>query len=106
MHHGLKLALTALTLLGTPVVFAEPVKPTPAAEAAGETTLTLKKGGHHSLNVPGLVRVAVGDPEVADVSAEGKGVLKVTGRKAGQTTLITWAGPENALHTYRVVVQD
>lgn len=105
MHLGMKLALVALTLVGTPV-FAEEAKPDPAAQVAGETTLTLKKGGHQKLNVPGLVRVAVGDPDVADIKTEGKGVLKVTGVKAGETTLLTWAGSENKLGTYRVVVQD
>ncbi|WP_426756167.1 pilus assembly protein N-terminal domain-containing protein [Myxococcus sp. Y35] len=105
MHYGMKLALVALTLVGTPVL-AEEAKPAPAAKSQGDTTLTLKKGAHQTLNVPGLVRIALGDPDVADVRAEGKGVVKVTGKKAGETKLITWAGPENTLQAYNIVVQD
>ncbi|MFP2958424.1 pilus assembly protein N-terminal domain-containing protein [Myxococcus sp. 1LA] len=105
MHHGMKLALVALTLVGAPV-FAEEAKPGPAVEAAGQTTLTLKKGGHQLLNVPGIARVAVGDPTVANIELGGKDVLKVTGSKAGETELITWAGPEHTLRSYRIVVRD
>ncbi|QSQ24132.1 pilus assembly protein N-terminal domain-containing protein [Pyxidicoccus parkwayensis] len=108
MHHGMKLALVALTLIGTPVLAAEETKPAKAAEAAPapEGTVTLKKGGQKDLSVPGMVRVAIDDPEVADVDLANKGVLRLTGSKAGETTLLVWVGPENKRGSFRIIVHD
>lgn len=86
------------------VVVTEQGKPAPAAPA--EETLTLKKGGTHELKVKGLSRVAVGDPEVADIQAPGNDVLKLSGQKAGETTLLVWSGDKQELRTYRVVVRE
>ncbi|WP_163988661.1 pilus assembly protein N-terminal domain-containing protein [Pyxidicoccus caerfyrddinensis] len=108
MHHGMKLALVALTLVGTPVLSAEEAKPAKAAEApqAAEGTIVLKKGGQKDLRVPGMVRVAIDDPEVADVDAPGKDVLRLTGSKAGETDLLVWSGASNKRSTYHIVVRD
>ncbi|MCY1023756.1 pilus assembly protein N-terminal domain-containing protein [Pyxidicoccus sp. MSG2] len=109
MHHGMKLALVALTLVGTPVLSAEEAKPAKAAEtapAATEGTIVLKKGGQKDLRVPGMVRVAIDEPEIADVDAPGKDVLRLTGAKAGETDLLVWSGKENKRSTYHIVVRD
>jgi pilus assembly protein CpaC len=86
------------------VVVSEQGKPPPSASA--EETLTLKKGGTHELKVRGLSRVAVGDPEVADIQATGNDVLKLSGQKAGETTLLVWSGDKQELRSYRIVVRE
>lgn len=108
MHHGMKLALVALTLVGTPVLAEEtkPAKVESASSPVPEGTISLKKGAQKDLRVPGLVRVAIDDPEIADVDAPGKGVLRLTGTKAGETTLLVWAGAENKRGSYRIVVHE
>ncbi len=86
------------------VVVSEQGKPAPAAPA--EETVTLKKGGTHELKVKDLSRVAVGDPEVADIEATGKDGLRITGKKAGETTMLVWSGAEQQMATYRLVVRE
>lgn len=64
--------------------------PAPAASSivvgAGEKTLVW---------IPGLERVAVGDPAVADVHPAGNSVLEVLGVAAGKTSIIVWSGNES-----------
>ncbi len=108
MHHGMKLALLALTLVGTPALSSEGANPSLAAgaSAATEETVAVKKGNHHDLRIPGMVRIAIDNPEVADIQALGKGVLRVTGAKTGETVMLVWVGPENKRSSYRIVVSD
>ncbi|HZI10536.1 MAG TPA: pilus assembly protein N-terminal domain-containing protein [Myxococcus sp.] len=86
------------------VEVSEQGKPSPAAPA--EETVTLKKGGTHELKLKDLSRVAVGDPEVADIQVSGKDALRITGQKAGETTLLVWTGDKQELRAYHVVVRE
>ncbi|WP_158623977.1 pilus assembly protein N-terminal domain-containing protein [Corallococcus llansteffanensis] len=100
-------ALTLWTvLLGA--VPAAAKDPAPAkAEAspqAKEETLTLKVGGKHTLKVPALTRVALGDPSVVDVETEGAEAVVLSALKPGETTLLVW-GEGGARRTWRIVVK-
>ncbi|QDE65573.1 MULTISPECIES: pilus assembly protein N-terminal domain-containing protein [Myxococcus] len=107
MHHPIGLALVALALVGAPAL-AEESKPAPSsgASATTEETVVVKKGSHRELQIPGMVRIAIDEPEIADIKALGKGVLRITGKQAGETALLVWAGPENKRSSYRIVVTD
>jgi Flp pilus assembly secretin CpaC len=99
------LALTAVAVLGTGAG-AEQVTPTAAqgSPAAPTETINLKAGAVHTLAVKDLVRVAVGDPTTADISVDGATGLRITGRKAGETTLLVWT-KDGARKAYALVVQ-
>ena len=107
---GLALVL-AVTLLGTE---ANAEKPTPApqkaptaAPAAPEETLTLKKGEVRTLEQKDMTRVAVGDPQVADIEVKGeKGAssLHITGRTQGETVMLVWT-KDGKRKAYKLVVQ-
>lgn len=64
---------------------------------AQNASLSLAVGSQKVLDLPGLSRVAVGDPEVADVRVVSKTQLLIVGAKVGTTTLEVWrtgaAGP-------------
>ncbi|WP_223640753.1 pilus assembly protein N-terminal domain-containing protein [Corallococcus sp. EGB] len=102
------MALTLGTLLlGAMPAWAEApaARPADAEELPpADETLTLKKGGKHMLTVPGLSRVALGDPSVVDVKTTGVNGVEVSALKAGKTTLIVWSG-DGARRTYRIVVK-
>jgi hypothetical protein len=82
-------------------------------EAAGAGTSThapartevvsLRVGERRQLRVADAVRVALGDPAVADVDGVSREGLWVEGRRAGGTTLLVWhsAGPRS---TFRLQV--
>lgn len=70
---------------------------------AADETLTLKKGAKQVLTVPGMSRVALGDPSVADVKTTGKDGVEVSALAKGTTTLIIW-GADGKRRTYRIVV--
>ncbi|WP_158621778.1 pilus assembly protein N-terminal domain-containing protein [Corallococcus aberystwythensis] len=96
-------ALTLGTLLlGAPPAWAKEPAAREEAPAADET-LTLKKGAKQVLTVPGLSRVALGDPSVADVKTTGRDGVEVSGLAAGKTTLVVW-GDGGKRRTYRIVV--
>ena len=78
---------------------------TAGAAAAPSQTVTLKRGDTHEVRVKGVSRVALGDPQVADVSVSESDVLRIEARKAGETTLLIWTGPD-VRREYRIVVRD
>jgi pilus assembly protein CpaC len=59
-----------------------------AAEEGGNVALGL--GTQKVIAVSGATKVAVGDPEIADVRSTGPGQLLITGRQEGRTTLLVW----------------
>ncbi|MFY0527075.1 pilus assembly protein N-terminal domain-containing protein [Archangium gephyra] len=105
------LAVTAVAVLGT-AAGAEQVAPAAAqgSPAAPAETISVKKGEVYTLEVKDLVRIAVGDPETAGVSVADKAEKKdatgvrITGRKAGETTLLTWT-KDGTRKAYKLVVQ-
>jgi pilus assembly protein CpaC len=100
MKHLARCALMALSLCAVPA-FADPTQK-PAPQAA-EETITVRAGNAKSLDVPGVTRLALGDPEIADVELTGENVLRIEGLKAGETKLLVWTGEKR--RAYRVVVQ-
>lgn len=100
MKHFVRSTLVALSLFSVPA-FANPSqKPDPAAV---EETITVHVGSTKDLQVPGLTRIALGNIEVADVKTAGGGIVRIEGLKAGETTLLVWAG--KARKAYRLVIQ-
>jgi pilus assembly protein CpaC len=61
----------------------------PAPPPANAPAIALKVGQVVSRHVEGLERLAIGDPSVADVKP-AEDAVELTGRAAGQTTLIVW----------------
>lgn len=53
-------------------------------------TVKIALGGKKTLPMPGLSRVAVGDPTIADVKVLSGTDLEVTGENEGKTTLLVW----------------
>lgn len=52
--------------------------------------LRVRLGETVNATLPGLQRVSVGDASTADVAPSGKDTVRITGRAAGQTTLLYW----------------
>lgn len=74
------LALSALVTL---------VASAPALAQEG-SAVSLGVGTQKVLTIPGLSRVALGDPSIAEVKTLGTGQLLVTGNQEGKTTLLVW----------------
>jgi pilus assembly protein CpaC len=62
----------------------------PQASADEGGNVALGVGTQKVLTVPGIQRVAVGDPAVADVRVIGNGQLLIMGSSEGKTTLLVW----------------
>ncbi|AKQ66993.1 Type II/IV secretion system secretin RcpA/CpaC, associated with Flp pilus assembly [Myxococcus hansupus] len=60
------------------------------ALAQDNTTVSLGVGSQKVITIPGLSRVALGDPSIADVKTLGSGQLLITGQAEGKTTLLVW----------------
>jgi pilus assembly protein CpaC len=101
MRHFARSTLVALSLIAAPALASSP--PQQPAPAAAQETLTVRTGNAKTLQAPGVTRVAIGDPEIADIDVADGGVLRIEGRKAGETTLLVWTGA--ARKEYRIVVE-
>jgi pilus assembly protein CpaC len=66
--------------------------------------LKLTPGGQEVLRYPGLSRVAVGAPEIADVKVLPTGEVLVLGKQKGRTNLTIWA--QGHVRNQPVVVDD
>jgi Flp pilus assembly secretin CpaC len=93
--------LVALTLQALPALADPAQKPAPAA--AAEEVLNVPSGGEKTLTIPGVIRIALADPDIANVELTGSDVIRVDGRKAGETKLLIWTNSERK--AYRVVVK-
>jgi pilus assembly protein CpaC len=96
----LRSTLVALSLFSVPT-FAEPPQKSPPE--LKEELITVRAGNSKKLELVGVVRIALGDPAIADVSTLGGNIIQVDGKKAGETKLIIWVG--SARRVYRVVVE-
>lgn len=74
-----------LALLAALVLCAAPASPPPDG-----TTLKLKPNAERVIKVPGLARIAIGDPEVADVRPKGSTEISIRGLVEGRTELLVW----------------
>jgi len=61
-----------------------------SALAQEGTQLSLGVGTQKVVNVPGITRIAVGDPAIADVKTIGNSQILVIGAGEGKTTLLVW----------------
>lgn len=52
--------------------------------------LDLAVGAQKVLTIPGIQRVAIGDPDICDVKVNGNSQLRLIGVHKGVTTLIVW----------------
>jgi pilus assembly protein CpaC len=62
------------------------------ASAQEGSTITLGVGTQKVITVPGLSRMSIGDPSVADVRSLGSNQILIIGQGEGKTTLIVWKG--------------
>ncbi|HCF56922.1 MAG TPA: secretin [Myxococcales bacterium] len=54
------------------------------------STISLGVGTQKVINVPGIARIAIGDPSIADVKPLGSAQVLVVGQAEGRTTLLIW----------------
>jgi len=103
MKHFVRTVLVSLSLFAVPVLARPSQTPAPADT---QETITLHKGGSTTVKAPGMNRLAIGDPEIADINVPDKGnVIHITALKAGETTLIVWVG-DSVIKTYHLTVQN
>lgn len=62
----------------------------PAPQPTAQTKVPLFVGEQRALAVTDVSRIALGDPEIAEVRVEKSGELVMTGRSEGATSLIVW----------------
>src|SRR4051812_3077109 len=73
------------------------------AAGAGEP-IRLSPGAQEVVKVTNLSKVALGNPEVAEVTATRGGELILTGRGRGRTTLTLWSS--KGMETRQIIVDD
>lgn len=76
-----------------------------ATTAFAQRPLQLAVGAQKTLSLPGLQRVALGDPSVADVKTLGNSELLVIGVSAGHTTLLVWKTGASKPESFEVTVK-
>src|SRR3954468_13432180 len=105
MRHVLGVVMLALTLAG-PVALAgdKAAPPTQNAAPKEDDTLAVKRGETKVVAFSEITRVAVGDPEIADVEVDGSNKLRVKGVSEGKTTLLVWT-KDKARHSYLIDVK-
>ncbi len=74
------------------------------AEAAASSGVSLELGEIRSLPVEEITRIAVGDPDIADVTILSLNEILLQGKGAGQTNLIVW--DRQGRHVVTVSVVD
>lgn len=62
----------------------------PAFSQEDSSTISLGVGTQKVINVPGIARIAIGDPSVADVKPLGTTQVLIVGQAEGRTTLLLW----------------
>ncbi|MDP2275471.1 MAG: pilus assembly protein N-terminal domain-containing protein [Archangium sp.] len=72
--------------------------------AFAQQPLRLAVGAQKHLTIPGLQRVAVGDPTIADIKTLGVSELVVLGASRGRTTLLVWTAGATTPDRFEVTV--
>lgn len=85
---GRKYALVAAPL--TPGALSKAKAPAAEEPLEAATELRVAVGGSTELTVRGMARIAIGDPNIADVATIGGNKLRITGAAEGNTTLMVW----------------
>jgi len=89
--------LWALTLMGVSTA-------QPPEGQQGAALIQLERGAIHTLEVDGLVRLAIGDPAVADVMVVSPSQLLIQARGSGKTSLLAW--DKQGEHAWTIEVLD
>ncbi|MGA9520154.1 MAG: pilus assembly protein N-terminal domain-containing protein [Myxococcaceae bacterium] len=80
-----------LAVLGGVLLLAPVVELTSTeAFAQGPVAVTVKVGGSKTISVSDVARIAVANPDVADIRVDGGKHVKITGRAPGSTTVLVW----------------
>lgn len=66
--------------------------------------LTVEEGTHRLLRQDNVQRIAVGNPEIADVAVLSRRELLITGKKQGVTSLLVWYAKSEKTATFKLVV--
>ncbi|MCY1023757.1 protein kinase domain-containing protein [Pyxidicoccus sp. MSG2] len=83
------------------------VQAAPVAAERGDTAntlISLREDQVKDLPVPKLQRIAVGDPAIVEVEILDGDVLRLTGRSAGTTNLVTWTRENGEMQLYTLSV--
>ena len=76
-----------------------------AQQAQDGSTISLGVGQQKTISVSNVQRVAIGDPEIADVKQVGGGSeLLITGVAEGRTSLLVWRSNDSRI-SYLIVVR-
>lgn len=75
-----------------------------AALALTAEPVRLAPGTQEVIKVPGVSKIALGDPNVADITPVKAGELLVLGKQRGKTTLTLWTPA--GIQTRQIVVDD
>ena len=100
MKAFLRRALVLLSLVFIPSL--ADAGPSPTAGLAYEL-FTVQQGSSKTLLVPGMTRIALGDPDIAEVEVTAGDAIRIDGLKVGETTLIVWTSGWR--RGYRIVVE-
>ncbi|MEN8718750.1 MAG: type II and III secretion system protein family protein [Oceanococcaceae bacterium] len=76
----------------------------PPSEPVRGGVLTVEEGTDRLLPQRNVQRIAVGNPEIADVSVISRRELLITGKKQGVTSLLLWYANSGETATYKLVV--
>jgi len=103
LAHPLGIAARRALLLFALGIFASSAA---RAQAAGDgSTISLGVGQQKTISVSNVQRVAIGDPEIADVKQVGGGSeLILTGVGEGRTSLLVWRANDSRI-SYLIVVR-
>ena len=71
-------------------------------QALAATTLSVAVNGSRYMEASGITRLAVGNPEIADVRLLSGNDFLLVGKKPGSTTLLVWS--DNGREEYNVFV--
>jgi len=94
-HHTVIIAMAMLLFL---------LAPAPPAAAAGDYVVTVNQSLILSFN--GMQRVAVANPDIADVAIVSGSELLLLGRAPGSTTLHVWTAQEQVSFSVNVAEED
>ncbi len=93
----------AVAIVVAPLLMASRWGNSTKLDADSATALEVPVGSSRVIQVPGLSKIAVGDPSVAAVRAVGNNQVLVIGSSEGRTTLMIWKSNGQRV-TYSVVV--
>jgi pilus assembly protein CpaC len=82
------------------VVLSALVWASPALAQDDSSSISLGVGIQKVINVPGIARIAIGDPAIADVKPLGSSQVLVVGMAEGKTTLLIWKTNGSRLSYY------